>query len=219
MQKSARLGAAAAALGSLLACFIALRKSSHAKRRKVYVPTPMERLLGWFAILCIVEGSLRFFMTIYWAWVGYQNGQMGQGIYVLETLVILFFLYRLYRLHLTMRVLNISRDDIDRIIRDFLLSAGLKPEWTGNRYVTPPLDVRLRYYGHKYHSYLAFHSRGREGRTLAEKLAAAIRSQTSSLQAPMRRRSIALYYPTVAFGYLLLSGTGFYTLWQLVKGS
>ena len=32
-------------------------------------------------------------------------------------------------------------------------------------------------------------------------------------------RAIALYYPSVAFCYLLLSGTAFYTLWQLVKGN
>jgi hypothetical protein len=36
--------------------------------------------------------------------------------------------------------------------------------------------------------------------------------------APVRSRAIALYYPSVAFCYFLLSGTAFYTLYQLIKG-
>jgi len=38
------------------------------------------------------------------------------------------------------------------------------------------------------------------------------------IQAPVRTRAIALYYPSVALCYFLLSGTAFYTLWQLIKG-
>jgi YD repeat-containing protein len=220
MQWSARLGVGAAGLGSLLGCFLALRKSSHTKRRKVYVPTPVERFLGWFAVLSILEGTLRFFMTIYWAWVGYQNGQMGNSVYVLETIFILFFLYRLYRLGVTMRVLNISKDDIHRIVRDFLTKAGLKPEWgeSRNRFVTPPLDVRVNFFQQKYHAYLAFWTRNREGRKLADQLAQYIRIEVKNIQAPIRSRSIALYYPSVALSYFLLAGTAFYTLFQLIKG-
>ena len=129
MKWSARLGACAAGLGALLGCFLALRKSSHTKRRKVYVPTPLERFLGWFAVFAILEGCLRFFMTIYWAWVDYQNGRMGYGFNVLETIFILFFLYRLYRMTVTMRVLNIEREDVHQLVRDFFAKAGLKPEW------------------------------------------------------------------------------------------
>ncbi len=220
MQWSARLGVGAAGLGSLLGCYLALRKSSHTKRRKVYVPTPLERFLGWLAVLCILEGTLRFFMTIYWAWVGYQNGQMGDSVYVLETIFILFFLYRLYRLTVTMRVLNISKDDIHRIVRDFLTKAELKPECveSRHRFVTPPLDVRINFFEQKYHAYLAFLSRNREGHDLARKLAQSIRSEVKNIQAPVRSRSIALYYPSVALSYFLLAGTAFYTLFQLIKG-
>ena len=220
MKWSARAGTAAAGLGSLLGCYLALRKSSHTKRRKVYVPTPLERFLGWFAVLAILEGSLRFFMTIYWAWINYQNGNMGYGFYVLEMIFILFFLYRFYRLSQTMRVLNIERDDIHRVVRDFFAKAGLEPEWIGprNRYVTPPLDVRVNYFQQKYHAYLAFYHRGREGRDLARDIAAYIRAQVGGIQAPVRTQSIALYYPSVAFCYFLLAGTAFYTLYQLLKG-
>jgi YD repeat-containing protein len=220
MEWSARLGAGAAGLGSLLGCRLALRKASHTKRRKVYVPAPLERFLGWLAVFCILEGSLRFFMTIYWAWVGYQNGRMGDGVYVLETTFVLFFLYRLYRLSVTMRVLNIARDDIHRLVRDFLTQARLQPEWieAWNRYVTPPLDVRVNFFRQKNHSYLAFRSRGREGRDLAHGLAQSIRAQAGGIEAPVRTRALALYYPSVAFCYFLLACTAFYTLYQLLKG-
>jgi hypothetical protein len=220
MKWSARLGISAACLGSLLGALLALRKSSHTRRRKVYVPTPVERFLGWFAVFCIMEGSLRFFMTIYWAWVGYQNGRMGYGIYVLETIFILFFIYRLTRLCVTMRVLNIGREDVHRLVRDFFAKANLKPEWNAprNRYVTRPLDVRINYFEQKYHAYLAFRARRRPGQDLARALAQYIRAHVGEIQAPVRSRTIAFYYPIVAFCYLLLAGTAFYTLWQLVRG-
>ena len=165
MKWSARLGAAGAGLGSLLGGFLALRKSSHTKRRKVYVPTPVERFLGWFSVFAILEGSLRFFMTIYWAWVDYQNGNMGWGFNVLEIIFVLFFLYRLYRMTVTMRVLNIEREDVHKVVRDFFAKAGLKPEWVEaqRRYLTAPLDVRVDYFQQKFHAYLAFTKRGPKG--------------------------------------------------------
>jgi len=219
MQLSARCGAGAVGLGSLLAAFLALRKSSHTRRRRVYVPTPLERLLGWFSIFAILEGTLRFFMTIYWAWVGYQNGHMGHGVYVLETIFILFFLYRLVRLSLTMRVLNIGRDDLHRLIRDFFTKAHLEPQWVETRkmFVTKALSVRVRYFEQKYHAYLTFLRKHRAGRDLARGLAQYLRAHVGDIQSPPTRRIIAIYYPSVAFCYFLLAGTAFYTLWQLVK--
>ena len=220
MEWSARLGAGAAGVGGLLGFLLALRKSYHTKRRKVYVPSPLSRFLGWLAVFFILEGSLRFFMTIYWAWVGYQNGRMGDGVYILETIFILYFLFRLYRIRVTMRVLNIGRDDIHRVVHDFFAKSSLQPERTEsqNWYVTPPLDIRVRYFQQKCHAYLAFRSRGREARQLEKGAAEFIRAQVSGIRAPVRTRAIALYYPSVAFCYLLLAGTGFYTLWQLIKG-
>ncbi|MEJ0000733.1 MAG: hypothetical protein WDO13_17125 [Verrucomicrobiota bacterium] len=220
MQWSARLGAGGAGLGALLACWLALKKSSFTRRRKVYIPSPLERFLGWFAIFAILEGILRFFMTVYWAWVDYRNGRMGIGFNVVETVFILFFLYRLYRMSVTMRVLNIDREDIHRLLRDFFLKAGLKPEWVDGRrrYITPPLDVRLDYFRQKFHAYLAFTSRGAKGAELARNLAAYLRAQTGGMLAPERTRGIAFYYPCVAIGYLLLAGLAFYTLFQLIKG-
>ncbi|MCE0483926.1 MAG: hypothetical protein LV479_06780 [Methylacidiphilales bacterium] len=220
MQWSARLGAGAAGLGALLACFLALRKSSHIRRRKVYVPSPLERFLGWFAIFAILEGSLRFFLTIYWWWVGYENGRMGPGIYILETIFILFFIYRLFRMRVTMRVLNINREDIHRLIHDFFAKAKLKPEWLEKRgaYLTPPLDVRVRYFQQKFHAYLSFRNRGRQGSDLARALAQFIRNQVGSVQAPPGSRLLTLYYPSVGLSYFLLAGLAFYTLWQLLKG-
>jgi hypothetical protein len=180
----------------------------------------MERFLGWLAVFCILEGGLRFFMTIYWAWIHYENGRMGYGFNVLETIFILFFLYRLNRLRVTMRVLNISRDDIHRLVRDFFAKANLKPEWIErrNRYVTPPLDLRVNFFQQKYHAYLAFQSRSQAGHALARGLAHYIRAQAGAIEAPVRSRAIALYYPSVAFCYFLLAGTAFYTLGQLLKG-
>jgi YD repeat-containing protein len=275
MEWSARLGASAAGLGGLLGCFIALRKSSHTKRRKVYVPTPLERFLGWLAVFCILEGCLRFFMTVYWAWVNYENGRMGYGFYVLETIFIIYLLYRLLRFSVTMRVLNIGREDIHRLVRDFFAKVNLKPEWIEARktYVTPALGVRVRFFGQKYHAYIAFVrqqyyspifavfslamvfwlvcfqvfslsfvslyyvipaamvlawlyarvtrrdlARYREGRELARDLTQFIRAQVGGIQAPVRTRAIALYYPSVAFCYFLFAGVAFYTVWQLVKG-
>ena len=162
---SAHLGAGGAGIGALLACWIALRKSSHTKRRKVYVPSPLDRFLGWFAVFAILEGTLRFFMTVYWAWIVYENGAMGPAFYVLETIFILFFLYRLYRL---------TRDHAGAEYRPgrhsppgarLLRQANLKPEWVEarNRYITPPLDVRINYFAQKFHAYLAFTPRGPRG--------------------------------------------------------
>jgi len=220
MEWSARIGAGAAGLGALLACWLALKKSSHTKRRKVYVPTPLERFLGWLAVLAILEGVLRFFITLYWAWVGYQNGRMGPGVYILETIFLLFMLYRLNRQRHTMRVLNIEREDIHRIVKEFFAKAGLKPEWVeaSHRYVTPPLDIRLNYFQQKFHAYLAFSERGEKGHESARDAASYIRAQAGGILAPVRTRAIAFYYPSVALCYFLLACTAFYTLYQLVKG-
>jgi hypothetical protein len=219
MQNSARYGAAAAGLGALLGAFVALRKSSHTKRRKVYAPSSAERLLAWFATFAIVEGIFRFFLTVYWWWLDHQYVRMGHGAYIIETAIVLFFLYRLFRIPVTMRVLNIGRDDIRRIVREFFEQAGQKAEWneSAKAYVTPVLRARVRYFVQKYHAYIAFRRHGAEGRKLAGDLAQYVRKQAEAVQGPVRSRAIALYYPSVAFCYLLLSGTAFYTLWQLVK--
>jgi YD repeat-containing protein len=270
MQRSARLGVGAAGLGALLGCLLALIKSSHTKRRKVYVPSPLVRFLGWLSVFCILEGSLRFFMTIYWAWVRYQNGEMGSGVYILETIFIIFFTYRLLRLNVTMRVLNIRREDIHGLIRDFFAKANLKPEWNEMQkaYLTPPFGVRVRFFDHKFHAYLSFlrqqvyspvvavfclvmvlwiacfghtglrfviptaivlvityvfmthgdRARYREGRKLSQDLSRYIRTHVREIQAPVRTRAIALYYPSVALCYFLLACLAFYTLWQMLKG-
>lgn len=217
MQMSARYGAGAAGLGALLAGLVALQKASHTRRRKVYVPSPLERFLGWFSIFAILEGSLRFCMTIYWAWVGYQNGRMGPGVYILETIFILFFLYRLTRLRVTMRVLNIAKDDVHRLVRDFFLKAQLDPKWVEKRntFETDGLCVRVNYYPGKCHAYLSFSHIHR--RDLERGLTQYIRIHASEIKSPPSNWAITLYYPSVALCYLLLSGTAFYTLWQLVK--
>ncbi len=217
---SAYLGAGGAGLGSLVGCWIAVRKSAYTKRRRVYVPTPWERFFGWFAVFAILEGSLRFFMTVYWCWIVYENGQMGPGFHVIETVFVLFFMYRLYRMTVTMRVLNIGRDDIHRLIKDFFAKVNVQPEWIDarNRYVSPPLDVRVNYFRSKFHAYLAFAARGQEGQALAAAMAKNIRVLAANLQAPARSQGIALYYPFVAFSYFLLAGTAFYTLFQVIKG-
>ena len=217
---SAYLGAGGAMVGSLLACMMALRKSAHTKRRRVYVPTPIERFLGWFAIFAIMEGTLRFFMTVYWCWIVYENGVMGTSFHVVETIFVCFFLYRLYRTNVTMRVLNIGRDDIHKLVRDSFGRTNLKPEWveTSRRYVTAPLDVRIRYSAQKFHAYLGFTPRGPEGHALAAAMAQYIRAQVGSIQAPVRSRMIALYYPSVALCYFLLACIAAYTLFQVIKG-
>jgi hypothetical protein len=144
---------------------------------------------------------------------------MSHAAYVVEAVIVAFFFYRLLRLRVTMRVLNIERDDIHRVVRNFFAKANLNPAWLEGRntYSTPPLDVRLNFFRQKYHAYLAFRRRHREGRDLARALAQYIRSEVREIKAPERSRAIALYYPLVAFGYLLLAGTAFYTLWQLIK--
>lgn len=158
MRWSARYGAGVVGLGSLLACFLAMRKSTHTKKRKVYVPTLVERFLGWFSVFAILEGSLRFFITVYWAEVGYLNVKMGPAVYVLETIFIIFFLYRLLRIPVTMRVLNIEREDVHRLVRDFFTKAHLKPEWIEAKklYSTPAFGVRVRFFRQKYHAYISF---------------------------------------------------------------
>ncbi len=220
MKWSARLGALGAGLGAILGAFLALRKSSHTKRRKVYVPTPLERFLGWFSVFAILEGTLRFVMTIYWAWIDYRYGSMGHGFNVLEAIFILFFVYRLYRMTVTMRVLNIEREDLHKLVRDFFAKAGLKAEWVEahHRYLTPPLDVSVKYFKQKFHAYLGFVRRGAKGKELQGDLAAYIRAQTGGILGPVRSKLIAFYYPSVAAAYFVLAGVAFYTVFQLVKG-
>jgi hypothetical protein len=221
MQLSARLGAAGAGLGALLAMGITLRKASFTRRRRVYVPTPLERFIGWFGVFAIGEGMIRFFITIWWAYVRYHNGQMGPGVYLLEGAYIAFFLYRLLRMRVTMRVLNISRADIHGLIREFFSRAHLEPKWIEERhkFTTENLDLSLRYFAQKCHAYLAFRARHRAGADLARGLAQYIRSQVGTVHSSPRTRAIALYYPSVAVCYALLAFTAFYTLWQLVKPS
>lgn len=219
MALSARCGAGAVGLGALLAMYTALRKASFTRRQKVYVPAPWERFLGWLAIFAIGEGLIRFAITIWWAYVGYQNGRMGYGVYVIEGLYIAFFLYRLFRMRVTMRVLNVSRADIHGIIREFFAKAQLEPQWIEERqsFVTENLSVRVRYFPRKSHAYLSFHRRHRDGVELARGLAQHIRSQSNTLESFPHTRAIAFYYPCVAFCYFLLSMTAFYTFWQVIK--
>jgi hypothetical protein len=219
MKLSARGGALLAGLGALLAMSIALRKASFTRRQKVYVPTPFERFIGWFGIFAIGEGMIRFFITIWWAYVDYQNGRMGDGVYILEALYIAFFLYRLVRMRFTMRVLNISRADIHGIIREFFAKAQLEPTWieATETFATENLDIRVRYFPSKSHAYLAFHSRNRAGADLERGFVQYIRAESGTLQSFPHTRAIALYYPSVALCYALLAWVGFYTFWQVIK--
>ena len=219
MSLSARCGAAASGLGALMAMFIALRKASFTRRQKVYVPMPWERFIGWLSMFLIGEGLIRFLITIWWAYVGYQDGHMGYGVYLFETLYIIFFIYRLIRMHFTMRVLNISRADIHGIIREFFSKADIAVEWNEQRqmFLTQNLDLRVRYFPKKSHAYLAFHVRDAAGNDLARGLVAHIRSEAGTLESFPHTRAIALYYPSVALCYFLLAFTAFYTLWQVVK--
>ncbi len=219
MQLNARVGAGAAGFGALLGFILAWRKSSYARRRKIYIPTPQERLLGWISSFAIVEGTLRFVLTVYWWWLDHQNASMGRTIYVIEGIIIVFFLYRLYRMRLTMRVLNIEKDHIHRLVRAFYAKANLRPDWMEprNSYMSGPLDVRIRYFRQKFHAYLGFRQRGREGRDLARALAQYLRAQVRGVLAPERSRMIAFYYPIISVCYVLYSCTAFYTLYQLVK--
>ena len=133
-----------------------------------------------------------------------------------ETIFILFFLYRLYRMCITMRVLNIEKDDIHRLVRDFLTKANVKSEWieARNVYTTPHLDVRVNFFQGKYHAYLAFRNRHKQGRYLAMALNKSIRTHVGEIIAPQRTRALALYYPSVALCYFLLSGTAFISRWS-----
>jgi len=219
MRRSAQYGIAAVGVGALIAMLLALRKASYTKRRKIYVPSPFERFLGWLAVFAIIEGSIRFFITIYWAWVGYQNGRMGSSVFIIEAIVVVFFVYRLPRMRVTMRVLNIGRDDIHRLVRDYFAKANLKPEYRERRavYRTYPFSVRIAYFANKAHAYLKLRYRHREGRDLMRGFAQYIRLQVGTMEAPLRSRAIALYYPCVAIAYFGLAFLAFYTLYQVLK--
>jgi len=219
MRRNAHYGIVAAGIGALIAMFLALRKASYTKRRKIYVPSPFERFLGWFSIFAIIEGGLRFFITVYWAWVGYQNGRLGPSVYIAEAIIVFFFVYRLPRMRVTMRVLNISRDDIHKLVRDYFAKAQLKPEYREGRevYRTYPFSVRVVYFASKAHAYLKMRYRHREGRDLMRGFAQYIRLQVGTMQAPERSRIIALYYPIVALAYFSLAFLAFYTFFQMVK--
>ena len=219
MQISARAGAFGAGLGALIAMAIALRKMVATRRRHVYVPTPLDRFLGWFSIFALIEGMLRFFITVYWSYLYFHYGHLGPTVYVIEGIVILFFLYRLLRTRVTMRVLNVTLADVHGIIREFFAQAQVESKWFEEKesFVSPELGVRLRYFPKKSHAYLTLHARHHAGRELSYQLARYIRAQAATLQGPPITRMIAFYYPCVAFCYFLLAGTAFYTLWQLVK--
>jgi hypothetical protein len=117
-------------------------------------------------------------------------------------------------------VLNIEREDVHKLVRDFFAKAGLKAEWVEahHRYLTPPLDVSVKYFRRKFHAYLGFTHRGAKGRELQREIAAYIRAQTNGILGPVRSRLIAFYYPMAALAYFLLAGVAFYTLFQMVKG-
>jgi hypothetical protein len=219
MRRSAHYGTMAAGLGALLAMFLALRKASYTKRRKVYVPSPFERFLGWLAVFAIIEGIIRFMITIWWAYVGYQNGRMGWGVYAIEAVVILFFLYRIPRMRVTMRVLNIGRDDIHRLVTEYFAKANLHPEHRkgASVYQTYPFSVRITYFQNKCHAYLGLRYRHRDGRDLMRGFAQYIRLQVATIEAPLRTRALAFYYPCVACAYFALAFLCFYTFWQMIK--
>ncbi len=107
-----------------------------------------------------------------------------------------------------------------KLARDFFAKAGLKAEWVEahHRYLSPPLDVGVKYFKQKFHAYLAFAHRGQKGKELQREFAAYIRAQTGGILGPVRTKWIALYYPCVAIAYFVLAGVAFYTLFQLVKG-
>jgi YD repeat-containing protein len=219
MRRNAHFGIVAAGIGALIAMFLALRKASYTKHRKIFVPSPFERFLGWFSVFAIIEGGLRFFITVYWAWVGYQNGRLGPAVYIVEAIVVVFFVYRLPRMRVTMRVLNISRDDIHKLVRDYFTKAQLKPEYREARelYRTYPFSVRIAYFASKAHAYLKFRYRHREGRDLMRGFAQFVRLQVGTMEAPLRSRAIALYYPCVAIAYFTLASIAFYTFFEMVK--
>ena len=221
MRRKAHWGIVAAMLGALLAMALAIRKTTFTKRRKIYVPSPFERFLGWFAVFALIEGTICFLITIYWAWVDYQNGDMGWGIYALNGVVILFFAYRLPRMRVTMRVLNIGREDIHRLVRDFYARAQLKVEYNEARdlYRTYPFSVRISYFANKAHAYLKLRYRHREGRDLMRGFAQYVRQQVKTMEAPLRSRAIALYYPCVACAYFILAATAFYVFVTMVTNN
>ena len=220
MEISARGGATGAGVGAFIAMAIALRKARATRRSHVYVPTPVDRFFGWFAIFALGEGMIRFFITVWWSFLHNHNGRLGPAVYIVEDLYIAFFLYRLLRMRVTMRVLNVTLADIHGIIREYFSQAGLESKWLEERqlFVSTDLDVRLRYFIKKAHAYLAFHPRDAAGRKQAHDLARYIRMEASSLHGPPITRMLAFYYPSVALCYFLLGGTAFYTLWQMVKG-
>jgi hypothetical protein len=221
MRRKAHWGIVAAMIGALLAMMLAIRKTTFTKSRKIYVPSPFERFLGWFAVFTLVEGTICFLITIYWAWVDYQNGDMGWGIYALNGIIILFFAYRLPRMRVTMRVLNIGREDIHRLVRDFFAKAQLKAEYNETRalYRTYPFSVRISYFANKAHAYLKLRYRHREGRDLMRGFAQYIRQQVTTMEAPLRSRAIAFYYPCVAFAYFILAATAFYIFVTMVTNN
>jgi hypothetical protein len=219
MQVSARGGAIATGLGSFIAMAIALRKALATRRAHVYVPTPVDRFFGWFAIFAIGEGMIRFFITVWWSYLHNHDGRLGPTVYVVEDVFVAFFLYRLVRMRVTMRVLNVTLADIHGIVREYFSRAGLDCKWMEERrlFVSPDLNVRLRYFGKKAHAYLAFRPRDAAGRKQAHDLTRYIREQAGTLHGPPMTSTLAFYYPSVALCYFLLGATAFYTLWQMVK--
>jgi YD repeat-containing protein len=218
MRRKAHWGIVAALIGALLAMGLAMRKTWFTKRRRIYVPSPFERFLGWFAVFSLVEGTICFFITIYWAWVDYQNGNMSWYVYALNGVVILFFAYRLPRMRMTMRVLNISREGIHQLVRDFYAKAQLKPDYVEKRalYRTDPFSVRISYFANKAHAYLKLGYRHRKGRDLMRGFAQYVRQQVPAMEAPLRTRAIALYYPCVAIAYFILAAMAFYIFVTMV---
>jgi len=218
MRRKAHWGIVAALIGALLAMSLAIRKATFTHSRKIYVPSPFERFLGWFAVFALIEGTVCFLITIYWAWVDYQNGNMSWYVYALNGVIILFFAYRLPRMRMTMRVLNISREDIHQLVRDFYARAQLKPEYSEarTRYRTYPFSVRIAYFANKAHAYLKLHYRHREGHDLARGFAQYVRQQVPALQAPVSSPALALYYPCVAVAYFALAAIALYVFITMV---
>jgi hypothetical protein len=218
MRRKAHWGIVATLIGALLAMGLAIRKTTFTKTRRIYVPSPFERFLGWFAVFSLVEGLICFLITIYWAWVDYSNGNMSWYVYALNGVVLVFFAYRLPRMRLTMRVLNISREDIHQLVRDFYARAHLKPEYNEARalYRTYPFSVRISYFANKAHAYLKLRYRHREGHDLSRGFAQYVRQQVPTMEAPLRTRALALYYPCVAIAYFIIAAIALYVFVTMV---
>ncbi len=220
VQLTAELGAAAVALGALLAFWMSVRKASAAATGHPFVPRPIPRLLALIAFYLMGEGLIRFIYAVYFYSLQKYNITVNlDNIHILEVVFLIYFALRVWRNVNSIRVYNVSRDDLTLLIKDFFASENLSVTASDKPYAfaSSCLELRLRYFPTKKHATARLKTTAPEGRELRMRLVAHLRKGVKKLVGPSHSIFLLMYYPLQAICYFVVCFIGLGALWLLVQ--